>query len=292
MISKYPFTPILGWSMSRYETFTTCKRKYYYTYYSRHDKEFRRERIELLRNLTTVPLIIGELTHEVIRVLLERLQRSNAAVNMDKLTGFVADTSEKAANERQFFERYYDTGVEVIPKRLTEQILINVESLLNSDRFRWLQETEMVSRSGWIIEPDGYGETRIGDFKAYCKVDALLPTGDEVYIFDWKTGKRDDAKHRKQLIGYAMYANVNLGFLPEQIIPILSYLKHDYEECRVEFRQGELHSFQETVNSETQEMYAFNVDVEQNIPLDKEVFSQISGGLCGYCEFKELCGRV
>jgi hypothetical protein len=60
----------------------------------------------------------------------------------------------------------------------------------------------MEQRHKWVIEPPGFGETRINDLKAYCKVDCMIPTEEGVYIFDWKTGKNDVAKHRKQLIGY------------------------------------------------------------------------------------------
>ena len=38
-IKRFPFTSILGWSATRYETFSICKRKYYYQYYSKYDRE-------------------------------------------------------------------------------------------------------------------------------------------------------------------------------------------------------------------------------------------------------------
>lgn len=38
-IQTFKFTSILGWSASRYDTFTQCKRKYYYQYYGQYDQE-------------------------------------------------------------------------------------------------------------------------------------------------------------------------------------------------------------------------------------------------------------
>src|SRR5215208_5553571 len=36
-LRKFEFTDILGWSYSRYHTFQSCKRKYYYEYYRKRD---------------------------------------------------------------------------------------------------------------------------------------------------------------------------------------------------------------------------------------------------------------
>jgi hypothetical protein len=34
-VKQFPYTPILGWSMSRFNLFSICKRKYYYHYYNK-----------------------------------------------------------------------------------------------------------------------------------------------------------------------------------------------------------------------------------------------------------------
>ena len=75
MARKYPFTPVLGWSVSRYDKFTTCKRQYYYDYYAKYDVEVPQQRIAFLRSLTSVPLEVGNLVHDTISTLLNRLRR-------------------------------------------------------------------------------------------------------------------------------------------------------------------------------------------------------------------------
>ena len=47
-LKRFDYTPILGWSMTRYDVFSICKRKYYYQYYAKYDPEFPRVRIEAL----------------------------------------------------------------------------------------------------------------------------------------------------------------------------------------------------------------------------------------------------
>ena len=39
MLKQFEFTPILGWSASRYDTFKSCQRRYYYTYYAKYDSQ-------------------------------------------------------------------------------------------------------------------------------------------------------------------------------------------------------------------------------------------------------------
>ena len=289
-MNKYPYSAILGWSSSRMDTFTLCKRKYFYTYYSKFDQEFTRERIDKLKRLTSGPLLVGELTHEIIKVILERLQRSSEPINFERLRRHIESMVNNAVGERVFFEAYY-SGIEIEATKLIREVFSNVTAFLESDRYRWLNDIEMTDRASWIIEPEGFGETRIGELKAYCKVDALIPFDGKAYIFDWKTGKRDDEKHRKQLTGYAMYALKNLDYRPEQIIPIVCYLKNEFEESMLDLRIEEIENFHHLVKEETQELYAFNADVENNVPIEKSAFTQIHSGLCSYCEFKELCGR-
>ena len=36
---KFDYTPILGWSVTRYDKFLTCKRQYYYEYYGKYDPD-------------------------------------------------------------------------------------------------------------------------------------------------------------------------------------------------------------------------------------------------------------
>jgi len=81
-LRKFEFTDILGWSYSRYNTFQQCKRKYYYEYYRKRDIE-NVAKIAVLRDLTTVPLEIGNISHKLIQALLSRLQKSAGEIDRD-----------------------------------------------------------------------------------------------------------------------------------------------------------------------------------------------------------------
>ncbi|MEY3851016.1 MAG: hypothetical protein RJA38_1457, partial [Bacteroidota bacterium] len=166
-----------------------------------------------------------------------------------------------------------------------------------SERFEWVKNLPESSKQQWIIEPDGFGETRIqtdrGELKAYCKVDFMLPNGRDIYILDWKTGKQDDLKHRKQLIGYSLFASFHFENKFDRIIPILAYLKDGYSEVLPEISEADIENFKDDMYGDTKAMHRMNLDIENNTPVSKDEFTQTeSESKCKYCEFKELCGRT
>jgi ATP-dependent helicase/DNAse subunit B len=205
MLKQFPFTPILGWSVSRFDTFSYCKRKYFYTYYGKSDREFPLAKITQLRNLTSEALTIGSLAHDVIEAILKRLQKSTDVIDANRMKNFVKQQVQKYMLDKVFSEVYYKEKEEIDETYIIDSVFNAVMIFLNSERFEWVKQLPESSKKQWIIEPGGYGETRIqtdrGEFKAYCKVDFMLPDGKDIYILDWKTGKADEYKHRKQLIG-------------------------------------------------------------------------------------------
>ena len=290
-MKKFPFTSILGWSSSRYDVFSTCKRKYYYRYYAKHDMDFALDQINRLKQLTTIPLTVGSIAHDVIETLLKRLQKSDADIDASRLKGHIAKMVEDTIQKSEFFEIYYQKQEELDKESMVEAIYKCLQLFIESDRYAWINQQPMEQRHQWVIEPPGFGETRINDLKAYCKVDCMIPTEEGVFIFDWKTGKNDVVKHRKQLIGYSLYAHNNFGHPEKDIRAFVVYLKGVFDEAELELQEGEVKQFYVTLANDTTEMQSYCTDVNKNTPRRKDEFEMIDSGLCAYCEFKELCGK-
>jgi hypothetical protein len=141
-----------------------------------------------------------------------------------------------------------------------------------------------------VIDPPGYGESRLGDLKVYCKVDFMFPIDDELHIVDWKTGKEDPEKHRKQLLGYSTWASFHFDVEAALVKPSIAYLKPDYREVHETFNTFDLENFAIQVRAETQEMYEYCRDVKNNIPLDKKEFEKVDKqAICRHCNFRGLC---
>ena len=288
---NFGFTPVLGWSFSRYDRFSECKRSYYYNYYGKYDQEHSRETIDKLKDLTSLPMEIGKITHDIISELLERLKITTDPIDKEKFEKRIRTVIDEKLRVKRFFEIYYHDENEITLDRIYPKVASSLYNLLDSDRFEWLKEKAIQTKDQWLIEPSRYGESRLGDLKLYCKVDFLIPVDNRVVILEWKTGKKDE-KHHRQLIGYAATAAYHLDKAAEDMEPVLVYLHPEYTEDSIQPNQDDLQTYQETILRQTQEMYEFCSDHQENIPKDKEVFLMRENDYkCRYCNFKELCNR-
>ena len=292
----YPFTRILGWSNSRFDLFCSCKRKYLYFYYPAVFGK-QEAKIKYLKNLTTVPLEVGNLYHDMMEAFLERIQKSDAPINKDKLLAFVDKLCETKLVQKVFLEDYYKTAPVDFGK-INEKVKHCLEVFLNSPISDFLNSIEMPQRQSFLIEAGSkmngkkyFGETRINGLKAYCKMDFILVKDGNIHIIDWKTGKKDENKHTKQLLGYALAAKgLNPAVKSEEIFPKSVYVSDVYDELDLKADDGELADFVEVIKSETQEMQKYCSDIEENIPLPIENFPKTGNqNICRLCEFQELC---
>jgi hypothetical protein len=216
--------------------------------------------------------------------------KSDAILDQDRLDAFMEKAVEETLLHKEFMEVYYHEVERIDEAVFLLQVKQAVHHVMQSDRMQWLRSIPLEERHRWIIEPEGFGETRIDGMKAYCKVDFLIPTGDDITIMDWKTGKVDENKHRKQMMGYALFAQYHFGGLVNRIIPVVAYIKKDYQETVLETNAEEIETFKETVRREKTELESFCRDVKQNKPLEKGRFMKNNPGRpCELCEFRALC---
>lgn len=282
---------MLGWSVTRYDVFVKCKRMYFYQYYDKYDPDFSRQEIQKLKQLTSIPLEIGNIVHDILKTFLERLQKSSEPIDQERFFNFSKKLTLDYTGAKTFFEAFYNGVTEIDPLEMVypkvEQCLQN---FMNSERFEWLMQEPMETKAKWVIEPPGYGRTTINGFKAYCKVDFLFPTNNRLRIIDWKTGQKDDEKHKKQLTAYAHWASDKFAQDPANIQCHSVYLFPTYEEVEIQNSPEDIAAFAGQVQEETHEMWAYCVDVEQNLPSQKSNFQPtINTGLCKYCNFQKLC---
>ena len=289
-IKKYKFTSILGWSVSRYDTFRKCKRQYYYQYYGKFDKNA--NQISLLKRLTSIPLEIGNITHDVIAELLKMVRKDVLKVKYKSLIDFSERECKRQLKEKCFFEKYYRQKEEVNLDDLFPKVKSCLDSFRQSKWKNWLFEEGIKESEKWIIEPAGYGETRVGGLKAYLKVDFIFPKDERVVVLDWKTGKKNSAKHENQLIGYVYYASKQFEVGVDSIDAHIIYLGDEYGESKARVNEFDTSRFEDKVRKETEDMYEYCSDIEENNPLPREEFQMVENlNICKFCNYKELCGK-
>jgi hypothetical protein len=227
-----------------------------------------------------------------MEMLLKRLVKSSNPIDKERLKTYVRNLSIEYIGKKQFIEVYYNEKNSIDEESIIQTVWQCVMNVVDSERFEWIRQLPQDSKDRWIIEPPGFGETRIEDMKAYCKVDFMLPFGRDIYILDWKTGKEDPEKHRKQLIGYSLFANYHFENNFDFIYTMVCYIKDGFIEKAPDISKVDVDQFVETVRAESQEMKSFNMDVERNTPKDKSVFEMtLDISKCRFCEYRELCGR-
>lgn len=288
---KYPFTPILGWSVSRYEKFALCKRWYYYDYYARkYDIDISPQELAFLRSLTSASLEIGSVVHDTIATLLRRLKKKTSPIDIEKVLNYSYSQVDRTVESKNFLEVYYGERETIDADDLKDRVGICLKNFFGSRWYEWLTGEAIPGRSSWIIEPGDYGELRVNGLKAYCKVDFLFPIAEgNLCVLDWKTGNADRGKHRGQMMGCVLYARDIFKVAADEVKTVIVYLSQPNEEMENSFSESQLDGLAGQIAKETQEMYRYCENIEENIPMARSFFPKQEGRLCAYCNYRELC---
>ena len=216
-----------SWSASRHNTFASCRRKYFYSYYAAQDDE----EIKRLKKLSALPLWAGSVVHDTIEWFLKKHDELPPEEEQDALirrvvhTGMLNDWRESDLGSLKFrlFEHEYDVPVEQEDKRIAVNVVMR--SLRNFFRSETLQQAMAVGRKQWLALED-LVSFHVGDVEVLLRMDlAFRDEEGRVIIVDWKTGRREGRFNEIQVAGYALYATEQ-GWVgsAEEIATELNYL--------------------------------------------------------------------
>ena len=216
-----------SWSVSRHDTFASCKRRYFYSYYaSEDDPEIRR-----LKKLSALPLWAGSVVHETIEAFLkardtlpsptEQEAMIKAAVHGQMLSDW--RDSEAGSLRFRLFEHEYQVQVDAEDKKIVVGIVMR--SLKNFFKSPVLAEALAVGRGQWLTVEDLISFD-VDGVPVFLRMDlAFRDQAGRVVIVDWKTGRGEGRFSEVQVAGYALYASEQ-GWVqsPEEIQTELAYL--------------------------------------------------------------------
>ncbi len=291
---NYPFSRTLGWSHSRYGTFTSCKRSYFLRYYSKFVPKADLAKVAFLKSLTTVPMELGSFVHNLIEILLQKIQHNQLELDMNKLEKYIDKEIAENYALKNYAEKHYGQ-IEFDAAAFKDRALTKFNVFYTSELYQELKQKALSGETNpkeWIIEPSQYGETRIAGNKAYCVVDFAMPTKDKVVIFDWKTGQEKE-DHVNQVMAYAVTAKVEYGFDPKDVVTEVVYvgdtaLIRKFHDPPVDV----ISEFEKQVKVQTDELYTYCSDIRNNKPLPIDQFPLTEDlSKCKYCSFKEYCNR-
>jgi CRISPR/Cas system-associated exonuclease Cas4 (RecB family) len=240
-----------SWSASRHDSFMSCRRRYYYSYYASADDP----EIYRLKKLSALPLWAGSVVHDAIESFLrghdslpdpeeqEALIRSVVHSGMlgdwrvseawsaqggpggaaEERPPEVLDSDGRASLPFRLFEHEYGIPVEQEDKRIAVNIVMR--SLKNFFKSETLRRALAVGRERWLALED-LVSFHVGEVEVMVRMDLAYRDEDgKVVIVDWKTGRNEGRFNEVQVGGYALYA-AEQGWVeqPEEISTELNYL--------------------------------------------------------------------
>ncbi len=282
-----PFT----WSASRHDTFATCRRRYYYSYYaSLEDDEIRR-----LKKLSALPLWAGSVVHDAIEAFLRKNDALPSAEDQEAFvrsvvhSGMVTDWRESEVGSLRFrlFEHEYGIPVEQEDKRIAVNTVMR--SLKNFFRTETLRRALEVGRERWLALED-LVSFHVGDVEVFLRMDLAYRDRDgRVVIVDWKTGRNEGRFNEVQVAGYALYATER-GWVgdPEEISTELSYLVIPRAVRRSVTRKKVEHA-RSFIARSARDMKALLLDPVQNLARLDDFPMIDRPQICRRCNFRRLC---
>jgi hypothetical protein len=280
-----------SWSASRHDTFSTCRRRYYYSYYlAEEDAEVKR-----LKRLSALPIWGGSVVHETIEGLLKSRDsipsrtEQEAIVHATVHERMVADWRESESSSTHFrlFEHEYDVPVPQDDKRfLVDVVRRSLRNFFGSDVAR---EAYAAGRATWLTI-EKLDSFRVDDVLVYVRMDFAFRSGDgRVVIVDWKTGRAEGRFNDTQLGGYALYATEQ-GWVesPEQIDTELAFLAIPRFR-RTAVGASRIESARRFILESAASMRALLVDPAANTARIEDFPMIDRPQVCRRCNFRRLC---
>ena len=280
-----------SWSASRHDTFSSCRRRYYYSYYASHEDE----EIKRLKKLSALPLWAGSVVHDTIEWFLKKHDRLPSPEDQDALirrvvhTGLVSDWRESEMGSRRFrlFEHEYDQPVEQEDKRIVVNIVMrSLQHFFKSDTLR---EALAVGRDRWLALED-LVSFHVGEVEVYLRMDlAFRDAEGRVVIVDWKTGRREGRFNEIQVAGYALYA-MERGWASsaEEISTELNYLVIP-RATRRRVDAKRIENARRFITKSAGTMKELLVDPVENLARLEDFPMVDRPRVCRRCPFRKLC---
>lgn len=292
-----------SWSKTRDEVFKTCPRQYWFAYYGYwndwlEDAPERTRQIYILKNLKNRHIWAGEKVHDCIQRSLNNIQRGINVLPIDEIISITLKQmraefrSSRAKNYLKnpktcaLFEHEY--GIEVTDDQWKE-IAQNVETCLRnfyaSDIYDGLKSHP---KSDWL-EVEGFSFFHMDDTRINLAIDWAIKEGDEIYLYDWKTGKSLSEDLSIQLCCYALYAMEKWHVHPKSIRIIEYNLSFDKSNW-FSITHGEVENIKGYMKGSVKDMQSLLTDVGDNIPLEEERFSKVEDErVSPRCNFRKIC---
>lgn len=296
--------PEKSWSFSKDKLLSKCPRAYYYSKFliwGGWDKTApeRVRKAYRLSKLTTIEQFLGSIIHDYIANNITALKTQDLENALKFIGGefnkavyyshkYMEEWKQNPKSMTMFYSVYYknrklyegDFG-----KKIRDKTKILLQNYYNSRTLKDIQNGIKIIE---IDRENNFTSFWVNNYKIYSIVDFMYEKNGDIFIIDWKTGKKspDD---EFQLKLYALYAYKNYNIDLNRVYLINEYLyEGDYEERK--YAKEELLEVENFIKERIDIMENYLKDKEKNIPKDESSFPARSSKYnCKWCNFKEIC---
>jgi CRISPR/Cas system-associated exonuclease Cas4 (RecB family) len=289
--SERPERRAFSWSVSRHDTFQTCARRYFFSYYAaQDDPEIRR-----LKRLSALPLWAGSVVHDTIEGFLKSHdalpspEEQEAIVRTAVHEGMLAEWRQSEAGPDGFrlFEHEYAQPVDQEDKKIL--VTTVMRSLRNFFKSPTLREAFAAGRERWLTVED-LVSFHVGPTEVFLRMDlAYRDRQGQVVIVDWKTGRGEGRFNEVQLAGYALYA-AEKGWVsaPEELRTELAYLVIPrYVRRKVD--EKKLRHARSFIEKSASRMRSLLLDPDANLARFEDFAMIDRPRVCRRCNYRRLC---
>ena len=240
----------------------------------------------------------GEKVHECIQRSLYNIRRGIKVLPVDEIVSITLDQmraefrSSKLKTYLQkpktcaLFEHEYE--IELTDEQWKE-VANNVETCLRnfyaSDIYDGLKSHP---RNDWL-EVEEFSSFHLDDIRINLAIDCAIKEGDDILLYDWKTGKSMSEDLSIQLCCYALYAMEKWDVHPESLRIIEYNLSFDKSNW-FSITHGEVEDIKGYIRGSIKDMQSLLVDLENNKPLEEDGFSKVEDDRVSFrCNFRKVC---
>ena len=172
-------------------------------------------------------------------------------------------------------------------KELAQDVETCLRNFYASDIYDGLRSHQ---KEGWL-EVEEFSSFSMDDVRITLAIDCAIRQGEEVTIYDWKTGKSIPEDLPLQHSCYALYAMRKWHVRPEQL-SIIEYNLLFNKPSWFSISQREVEEIKGYIRGSIKDMQSLLIDVSNNIPMEEDRFSKIEDEhIIFRCNYRKVCRK-
>jgi hypothetical protein len=292
-----------SWSVSRDAVFRKCRRKYFYQYYGSWggwslDAADKTRAIYVLKQLKNRQMWAGTKVHEAIAMSLKSLQNG---VRIDE-NELIEDTLSlmraefKSSLAKMFliepktcalFEHEYEVPVSDREWKINADHVVEcLKHFFDSTVFR---EILQLTPDQWL-EVEEFSSFYYRGFKIYSVFDFACRKNEEIYIYDWKTGKDEYDKHNLQLFCYGLFATSKWDVIPAQV-QLREFNLSSGNMNELSLAEFDLDGIHKQILNSIEDMLNCLEDRQTNLAVEERFDLSENRKICERCNYVRICPR-